>query len=332
MKRNFSPAIVFMLLLVWCAGASHAAIPAYAQKIERIYLGLVPTSHEVNSPMKIYYVRKGDPNIKIAAPICEGLVTVTCTGGPNNSSVMVYSASQLKWKHGEEGAVTITLPSKPGLYQYRATLTITDPDDPTNVWCKKSNIQWISVYTILERTTVTIGPEEGTVTSPKFPDSPRITFPKGALSGKAQVTLEVYSDHLNPVIPQFNSDDVMLGRMVRVYVEGARLQITGYFEAFMPYPAEPAYPYYVMFNSWNGEVIPVPDRIREYRNGGFTCRFVWDPQEASNTKKWGFWLDVKLTDMRRILKIPKTVETPEKKPQDTNKAPGTEQQQEKKAE
>ncbi|HEX2951620.1 MAG TPA: hypothetical protein VHV83_18945 [Armatimonadota bacterium] len=318
------------LTLLWCVAfcSLQATLPQLTEVLDGIYLHIAPMNRqEVNTPIHISYMPSVSGDVK--AP-CDGTVTVTCmrgvpatttlkgietrgqgndaglmaakTGDQKDTPTKVYSASLLTWKFGTAGAVTVNLPAEPGVYSYVATLTILDPDDPAHVWTMASLPITLGVFRVLERTTVPIDAEGGTVASPTFPDAPRITFPKKALTGTAQVTLEVLSLPPHPSLP--GTDRTDLGHAVQVHVQGAALAKDAVVETAISAPPPPKYPHYV-FPNIRWALQPCTGRLY-YQHGGYRTRAIaeayHDPKDPPtlNTAStdWEFNVAFKLVDQR----------------------------------
>ena len=304
---NIHQRLIWLTVLGYVTiGTAHATLPAYVNKLESLGLVIRPVHHQaINAPVKIWYTRYVNgksPDV----PLCEGTVSVTCNRVPENNPVTVYNESQLKWKSNEVGAVTIPLPSTPGIYTYTATLRIADPDDPANVFTLTSPPVTLGVFAVLERTTVTIRPTGGTVISPTIADAPRVTFPPGALTGEAQVTLETISVPPDPRLP--NTEQTDLGHAAYVYVKGAALKQGAILTLGLATQPPPKYPHSIFPNLYGalrlkpsglaGLVVP-------YRKGEYIAQAVarwfeeeYPPSFNSESKDWEFGIWFILFDYR----------------------------------
>lgn len=300
-KMKAQVKVLSVLVMLILPSVAQAELPAFTQYIDGIHLFLVWQQRAlVNTPIQVYYSMQAKWRAK-EAPICDGTVTITRTGGPDNTTVTLATLDLREPHYTPEQAITLTLPAQPGRYEYVATIRITDPDDPKNVWTVSSRpeVQW--VVTVLERTTVTLGVDGGTVSSPTFPDAPRITFPKGALTGDAQITMEVLSE-----VQGINPAYARLGRTVYVHVTGAELKENARVTADLAAPPPPKYPHFVC--GWvdgtggitNSHLATARCRYRDGHYATQFRRFTATDQPISEQEKtdFSFHVSFTLTDER----------------------------------
>ncbi|HEY3377875.1 MAG TPA: hypothetical protein VGL77_10320 [Armatimonadota bacterium] len=236
--------LILAVLVLGCHAWASAKLPLFTECIDGINAYFLPPHRcEVGGgPITVYYRFRRISGGKSYQEIPPGTVTITCTGGAKHITTTLKVVSLQEQHYSPEQAFSFCLPKQPGIYDYVVTVRVPDPDDPKHVWTLSSPPQKVTVFSVLKRTTMSIGPEGGTITSTAYPDCPQITFHQGDLLGTAKCTLEVLSDR---PFPPKNIAIILIGKTVYLHMVGARLREGRTLEIALPFPKRPKYPHRV---------------------------------------------------------------------------------------